>query len=162
MPGLRSDQCCQIVGPVDVAPVLAVLAELPFFGINYHLDGSDPNKPACDVVLEAKFPPSLKAWVAGLGLGGKTGRVIMRRLPAHKGIPAHVDDWMPGEMNWRRFQIPIVTHPDIRMRWPGDEVDVHLAVGSIYEVRYDRLHEVVNPTPVRRVHMQLDQIGATI
>ena len=162
MPGLRSDQCFQIVGPVDVSPIVALMDRLPFMSINYHLDGSDPNKPACDVVLENKFPPPLQAFVAGLGLGGKTGRVILRRLPPYRGIPRHVDAWMPGETDWRRFQIPMVTHPDIRMIWPDDGADVHLAVGSIYEVRYDRTHEVVNPTAVARVHMQVDQVGATI
>ena len=163
MPGLRSDQCFQIVGPVDVRPVLAVLGDLPFFGINYHIpEGSDPNKPACDVVLQSQFPPEVQAFVAGLGLGGETGRVILRRLPPCRGIPPHTDDWMPGEANWRRFQIPIVTHPDIRMRWPDDGADVHLKVGSIYEVRYDRTHEVVNPTKVQRVHLQVDQVNATI
>ena len=164
MAGLRSDQCFQIVGPaVDVAPVLAVINDLPWFGINYHIpEGADPNKPACDVVLSSKFPPVLHEFVAGLGLGGKTGRVILRRLPPHRGIPPHTDAWMPGESNWRRFQIPLVTHPDIRMRWPDDEVDIHLEVGRVYEVRYDRTHEVVNPTKVQRAHMQIDQVDATI
>lgn len=162
MPGLRSDQCCQIVKSVDVGPILAIWDRLPFMSINYHLDGSDPNKPACDVVLENKFPPEVKDFVAGLGLGGQTGRVVMRRLPIKRGIPAHVDAWMPGETNWRRFQIPLITHPDIRMRWPDEGVDVHLEVGHVYEVRYDRLHEVVNPTEIQRTHMQIDQVDATI
>lgn len=162
MPKLRDDQCCQVVAPVDVEPVLAVWDRLPFFSINYHLDGSDPNKPACDVVLERSFPPEVKAFLAGLGLGGRTGRAILRRLPPRRGIPAHVDQWMPGEANWRRFQIPLITHPDILMRWPSDGVSVHLAPGFIYEVRFDRLHEVVNPTDVQRTHLQVDQVDASI
>ncbi len=96
---LRSDQCFQIVGTaVDVAPVLAVIGELPWFSVNYHLDGSDPSKPACDVVLESKFPDCIKTFVSGLGLGGTTGRVVLRRLPAFRGIPPHVDDWMPQRL----------------------------------------------------------------
>jgi len=162
MSGLGDDQCYQVVAQVDVAPVLSILDRLPFMSINYHLDGTDPNKPACDVVLKASFPPELNEFVAGLGLGGTTGRVILRRLPPNRGIPAHVDAWMPGEINWRRFQIPIVTHQDILMRWPNDNVAVHLEVGNIYEVRYDRLHDVINPTAVARVHMQVDQVDATI
>mgnify|MGYP001577012541 FL=1 len=55
-----------------------------------------------------------------------------------------------------------MSHPDIVMRWPDDEVEVHLAPGYLYEVRYDRLHEVVNTTASARIHLQIDQIGATI
>ncbi len=162
MPKLRDDQCYQVVATIDVEPVLSVLDRLQFVSINYHLNGSDPNKPACDIVLEDKFPTEVKAFVAGLGLGGTTGRVIMRRLPAGRGIPAHVDAWMPSEANWRRFQVPIISHPDIIMRWPDDGVAVHLAPGNLYEVRFDRTHEVLNPTDVARTHIQIDQIDATI
>lgn len=162
MPGLADQQCYQVCKAIDLAPVLSVLDRLPFVGINYHLDGSDPNKPACDVVLEGKFPPELTDFIAGLGLGGRTGRAIIRRLPPQRGIPAHVDQWMPGEANWRRFQVPLVSDPAILMRWPEDGVSVHLAPGFLYEVRYDRLHDVVNPTACARVHLQIDQIDATI
>ena len=162
MPRLQSDQCYQIVGAVDVAPVLAVWDRLAFLSINYHLDGSDTNKPACDVVLSDKFPAEVKALIDGLGLGGTLGRAVIRRLPPHRGIPLHVDAWMPNELNWRRFQVPLITHPDIVMRWPDDDVAVHLEVGNVYEVRYDRPHEVVNPTAIGRTHIQVDQIEATI
>lgn len=162
MPRLTDDQCYTLVKAVDVGPVLAIWDRLPFMSINYHLDGSDPNKPACDVVLSAKFQPEVLALLDDLDLGGKIGRAVIRRLPPHRGIPLHTDAWMPGELNWRRFQIPLVTHPDIRMRWPADNVDVHLEVGNVYEVRYDRPHEVVNPTPVPRAHLQVDQIDATV
>jgi hypothetical protein len=162
MPGLRDDQCYQVVKPVTVEPVVAILDRLQFVSINYHLAVPDPNKPPCAIVLENKFPPEIKQLIAELGLGGTTGRAILRRLDAGRGIPAHTDAWMPGESNWRRFQVPLVSHPDIVMRWPDDDVCVHLAPGNLYEVRFDRLHEVVNPTDVARTHLQIDQVDATI
>ncbi len=162
MPKLGDDQCYQIVATINVVPVVAILGRLQFMSINYHLDGSDPNKPACDIVLENKFPAEMRAFMAGLGLGGETGRAILRRLPPKRGIPAHVDAWMPNEADWRRFQVPLLTHPDILMRWPDDGVSVHLEPGNVYEVRFDRTHEVINPTDVARVHLQIDQVNATI
>lgn len=162
MPRLRDDQCVQVVRAVDVAPVVAVLGALPFMSINYHLDGTDPNKPPCDVVLENKFPPEVRAFVSDLGLGGTTGRLLIRRLQPGYGIPLHTDAWMPGEINWRRFQVPLVSDPAIVMRWPDDDVSIHLAPGHLYEVRYDRPHEVLNPTATARTHLQIDQVNATI
>lgn len=158
---LRDDQCYQRLGPAHIAPVLAVWDRLPFFYAN---QGGDPAKGQvpCHVVLADKFPPELRALVASLNLGGSQGRAILRKLDPYQGIPAHVDAWMPAEANWRRFQVPLVSHPDIVMRWPDDGVAVHLALGSFYEVRFDRLHEVVNPTDTARTHLQIDQIDATI
>jgi hypothetical protein len=163
MPRLADNQCYQVVkAGVDVAPIVALLDRLPFMGINYHIPaGSDPNRPACDVVLADKFPPDLLAFIGQLDLGGTTGRMVIRRLNPGQNIPLHTDAWMPGELNWRRFQIPLVSAPDVRMRWPNDGADVHLEPGNVYEVRYDRPHEVVNPSATR-IHLQIDQIDATI
>jgi hypothetical protein len=70
---------------------------------------------------------------------------------------------MPAELDWRRFQLPIVTHPDILMRWPDDDVEAHLAPGILYEVNYSRTHEVINnQNEVDRIHLQIDQIDSTI
>lgn len=158
MPGLDKDQCCRLVGPVDLEPVLPILGGLSFISVG----GSSPDKYKCDVVLAAHFPPQLHALIAGLGLGGTLARAVIRRLAPHQSIPPHVDQWMPAEANWRRFQVPLVTHADIVMRWPDDGVSMHLAPGFLYEVRFDRLHEVVNHTDVARVHLQVDQVNATI
>ena len=162
MPRLRDDQCYQIVKAVDVGPILSAWDRLPFFSINHNLDGSDPNKPPCDVVLQDKYPPEIREFIVGLALGGRLGRSVIRRLDPGRGIPAHTDAWMPGELNWRRFQVPLVTHPDIVMCWRDYAVTVHLEVGKLYEVRFDRTHEVINPTASYRTHLQIDQIDATI
>lgn len=162
MPRLADHQCYQLVRAVDVAPILAVLDRLPFMGINYHLDGSDPNKPACDVVVQSQFPREVIDFMADLGLGGAVGRAVFRRIHPGQHIPVHTDAWMPGEADWRRFQIPVVTDPAVVMEWPDDGVSVHLEAGNLYEVRYDRPHSVRQNGSRARVHIQIDQVGATI
>jgi len=124
--------------------------------------GSSTGKYPCDVVLSAHFPDEVKSLIGCLGLGGESVRALLRKLQPGQSIPPHVDDWMPAEADWRRFQIPIVTDPAIIMRWPEDGQEKHLEAGWLYEVRFDRVHEVVNHAKVERVHLQIDQVNATI
>jgi hypothetical protein len=160
MPGLRPDQCYQVCKPVDLGPVLSILDRLQFIGVNQ--GGADTSRYPCFVVLSDKFPPEVRALVDSLKLGGRPGRAILRKLMPRQSIPEHVDAWMPGEANWRRFQVPITSHPEIRMRWPDDGLDTYLMPGFLYEVRYDRPHEVVHRADIERIHLQVDQIDATI
>lgn len=145
---------------VALEPVLAVLDRLQFVGVN--VGGTDTKRYPCYVVLEDKFPPALTAFVEGLGLGGDRARAMLRKLMPRQSIPPHVDDWMPKELQWRRFQVPLVSHPDIRMRWPDDGVEIYLEPGWLYEVCFDRTHEVVNLADCERIHLQIDQVNATI
>jgi hypothetical protein len=89
--------------------------------------------------------------------------MFCRKLLAHQSIPPHVDDhkWMRGT-DIRRFQLPLISHPDIKMKWPEDGVELHLAPGYLYEVRFDRTHEVINNTDCERIHVQIDQHNAKI
>jgi len=160
MAGLGQTECYRKVKPVDIGPVLGLFPRLRFVNANHK--GNYAGSLSADVVVKDTFPAELLAWVEGLELGGWPGRMLIRRLAAHQNIPVHTDEWMPGEMDWRRFQIPLVTHPDIVMRWPDDGVSVHLEPGWIWEVRYDRPHEVVNDTDTARTHLQIDQVGATV
>ena len=155
---LSASECYRAIGPVDIEPVLSIAGRLEFVSVGQ----SSPGKYKCDVVLASHFPPEIRGLIAGLGLGGELARAVVRRLGPRQSIPPHVDAWMPAEADWRRFQVPLVTHPEIKMRWPDDGVEVHLAPGFLYEVRFDRLHEVVNPTDTSRVHLQVDQVGATV
>lgn len=161
MAGLSDGEVYRKIKPVDLASVLADLPSLPFFAANIG-GGRDPRRYACDVLLKSQFPPSLHACVSGLDLGGRCARVLLRRLSPKQSIPPHVDEWMPQEADWRRFQVPLVTHPAILMRWPADNIAVHLEAGWLYEVRFDRMHEVINDAPIARTHLQIDQVGATI
>lgn len=155
---LGAGECYRAIKPVDLGPILPLMDRLPFVSVG----GSSAEKYKCDVVLSSHFPPELRALIAGLELGGELARAVVRRLCPHQSIPPHVDQWMPAQADWRRFQVPLVSHPDIVMRWPDDDVAIHLAPGFLYEVRFDRLHEVINLTDVARTHLQIDQVNATI
>jgi hypothetical protein len=160
MPGLTADQCYQVCKPVNLEPVLAILDRLPFDFVNK--GSTDVYKTPSRVVLPHKFPTELKQLIADLGLGGRPGRHMIRELGPRQSIAPHIDAWMPSEVDWRRFQLPITSHPDIVMRWPDDGVSVHLAPGWLYEVRFDRTHEVIHGADCARLHLQIDQVDATI
>ena len=154
------DGCYRLVKPVDIGPLLPLVEGLQFVHVNQ--GGTTAAHYGCDVVLYDKFPPELKQFVTDLNLGGELARAILRRLPPRQSIPPHIDAWMPAEADWHRFQVPFVTHPDIIMRWPDDDVAVHLAPGFLYEVRFDRTHQVDHNADCYRIHMQIDQVNATI
>ena len=150
----------QRIKPVDLAPVLATLEQMQFVHVNQ--GDTSPERYACDVVLQDKFTSELRRLIMALDLGGWQARAILRRLPPRQAIPVHVDKWMPEEAGWRRFQVPIISHPDILMNWPGDGIMAHLKPGWLYEVRFDRPHEVIHNADIARIHLQVDQVDATI
>ena len=158
MARLAANEVYRQIKPVDLVPALAVLPQLSYVSVGH----SAPGKYRCDVVLKAAFPAEVWALIDALDLGGDIARVVIRRLAPRQHIPPHVDDWMSQEADWRRFQVPLVSDPAIRMRWPDDGVEVHLVPGWLYEVRFDRLHEVINEADVERIHLQIDQVNATI
>lgn len=145
-------EVCRRIKAVDIGPVLAVLD---------HLEFEDSGGKCAWVTKKGSVAPrELVDLVNGLGLGGTHKRMFCRKLMPQQGIAPHVDDWM--DPAWRRFHVPLTSHPDIRMRWPGDDVEVHLEPGYLYEVRVDREHDVVNETDAERIHIQIDQVNATI
>lgn len=161
MPKLSADQCYRQIKPVAIWPALAVLPHLPFVAVN--VGSTDPQKSPCYAVPPGTpLPPEITGLVAGLGLGGETKRILLRKLAPGQGMAPHVDTWMAEETDWRRFHVPVVTDLRVIMRWPDDGQEVHLAAGWLWEVRYDRLHEVVNGWDGERVHIQIDQTNATI
>ena len=156
---LASRECYRRIKAVDIAPLLAALPQLRFMG----LGNMGVGQPPCFVTLpDAPVPDEVDRFIQELGLGGSTYRRFFRRLSAGQGIAPHVDDWVPADAGIRRFQVPITSHPEIVMRWPEVATWVHLEPGFLYEVRYDRQHEVVNRTDAERIHLKIDQIGATI
>ncbi len=150
---LAVNEVCQRIKAVEIGPVLAVLDRLEFAD----------SGGICAWVTKAGSvaPQELVALVAGLGLGGRHERMFCRKLMPHQSIAPHVDDhdWM---QDCRRFHVPLTSHPEIKMRWPADGVEVHLEPGYLYEVRVDREHEVTNDTDAERIHIQIDQANATI
>ena len=155
---LASAECYRLVKSVDITSLLAALDSLQFVCAG-NMAGAPP---AFVTIPGAELPATVTRFVEGLGLGGETHRQFFRRLEPGQGIPRHVDSWIPPGSNIQRFQVPVVSHPEIIMRWPEDGVETHLEPGWVYEVRYDRPHEVVNATSSKRIHLQIDQVGATI
>lgn len=102
-------------------------------------------------------PDWLSVFAATLGLG-KVVRTLVRRLPPGQGIPPHIDEPMFSDKRERRFHVPLLTHPGVTMRWPEDNVEMHLEAGYLYEVDYTRLHEIVNRAPVDRIHVQINAV----
>lgn len=97
----------------------------------------------------------LQQFADTLQLPGNVTHVVCRKLPAWQGIPPHVDRCGPYD---RRYHVPIITHPDIRMRWPEEDVEVHLEQGFLYEVCFSMMHEIVHHAPIDRVHVQIDTV----
>lgn len=107
------------------------------------------------------IPDWVSLFVRRLGLPGIVERTFLRLLPPGQGIPPHVDPplYTSPRIRQHRFHLPLVTHPDVVMRWPDEDVRVHLEKGWLYEVRFDRLHEVVNHAPINRIHLQIDTVA---
>lgn len=108
---------------------------------------------------------TLPAWVpdfvARLPLQGRVTRLVLRKLPAGLGIPPHIDPVRHPHPRVRehRYHVPLVTHPDVTMRWPEEGVEIHLAVGGLYEVNHNqKVHEVVQRAPIARVHLCIDTV----
>ena len=139
---------CRRIRPVDIADALCALSEVRF------VDTGGTNGWIAN-------PDWLGAFVERLALGGTVMRALCRLLPAGQGIPPHVDAPMFRSNCERRFHVPLLTHPGVMMRWPDDGVEEHLEAGYLYEVRYDRLHEIVHRAPVDRVHIQINVVNAT-
>lgn len=136
---------CRKIRPVDISAALAMLP-----GMTFH-DTGGTNGWLAD-------PAPLAGFVAGLGLAGAVLRTNVRKLPAGQGIPPHVDPKVhqSAKVREHRYHVPLVTHPAVAMRWPDEGVAVHLEAGWLYEVRVDKLHEVVHRAPTDRVHVVID------
>ena len=149
---LAEKQIYRCIKPVDIGPTLAVLGRLEF--------ADSGGKCAWVTKQDSVAPRELKELVHGLQLGGQHKRMFCRKLMPRQSIAPHTDDWM--DPAWRRFHVPLTSNPKIKMRWPEDGVELHLEPGYLYEVRVNREHEVINNTDAERIHIQIDQMGATV
>jgi len=154
---LAPHEVCRRIKPVDISQVLGVIDRLEF--------ADSGGKCAWVTKQGSVAPPQLVQLLQGLDLGGESRRVFCRKLMPRQGIAAHVDDyeapWKIGGV-MRRFHVPLVSHPMVRMRWPEDGIEQYLEPGWLWEVRFDRLHEVVHEADCERIHLQIDQVNATI
>ena len=152
---LESYECYKVIKKLNISSVIKILDKLEFI----NSDG------VCAWVTKpgSQAPKELLQLVQSLNLGGTTYRLFCRKLLPGQNILPHVDnhDWI-REKNIRRFQIPLVSDPNIKMKWPDANIEVYLEPGYLYEVRYNCLHEVVNKSDSERIHIQIDQMNATI
>jgi len=132
---------CTKIRQVDISKALGDLALTTF------VDSGGTNGHVAQ-------PWWLDGFVASLDLG-RVNHAIVRKLPAFQGIPPHIDP-ATGLNAGRRYHVPLVTHPDVTMRWPEDGEEHHLEAGWLYEVDYMKLHEIVHRAPIDRIHVQVN------
>jgi hypothetical protein len=131
--------------PVDISGILPLLADVKFE------DTHGPNGWIARPEWMAEF-------IADLKPEGKVTFTLMRKLPAYQNLPPHIDSWGNVPNVGRRLHVPLVTHPDIKMRWPDDGVEVHMEAGWLWEVNYLKLHEVQHLAPVDRIHLHYNVV----
>lgn len=140
--------CYRKIRPVDIASVLPKLGDVAFVNTG----GTNG--------WVAK-PDWLLPFIESLEPEGRITFICLRKLPPYQNIPPHIDLWENIPNLGRRFHVPLLTHPDVKMRWPDDAVEVHLEAGWLWEVCFTKLHEVVHRAPVDRVHLHFNVVGAT-
>lgn len=139
---------CQDLGVIDIEGPLRMMHEHP---------------PVCvsGWIFDA---PWLREFVKTLPLGEGHRIALIRILRPEQPIPPHVDRDIKDGVPQRRYQLPLVTHPDVRMTWitlSGERESYHLQAGHLYEVDYRKTHEVENHSSIDRVHIQIDVLEDT-
>lgn len=137
--------CYRKIRPVDISGILLKLPEVIF------VDSGGENGWLARPAWVAEF-------IASLQPEGKVTFTCLRKLPPYQSLSPHIDLWKNRPNTGQRFHVPLVTHPDVTMRWPDDGVEVHMEAGWLYEVCYTKLHEVVHRAPVERIHLHYNVI----
>lgn len=137
--------CYRRIRPVDISAILPKLADVKF------VDTGGTNGWIAR-------PDWVDEFVRSLHPGGRVTFTCLRLLPPYQNIPPHIDSWRNQPNVGRRYHVPLVTHPDVKMRWPDDDVEVHLEAGWLWEVRFDILHEVAHRAPVGRIHLHYNVV----
>jgi len=138
-------KCYRKIRPIDISGPLSLLPTVNF------VDTKGTNG------WVAK-PDWLLPFIKTLEPPGKVTFICLRKLPPYQGIPPHIDLWGNTPNLGKRFHIPLITHPDVKMCWPDDGVEVHMEQGWLYEVDFLRLHEVVHLAPVDRIHLHYNVV----
>jgi len=140
------DNCYRQIRPVDISSVLPKLADVHF------VNTGGTNGWVAQ-------PDWLASFIATLKPEGRVTFVCLRKLPPYQNIPPHIDAWNNQPNVGKRFHVPLLTHPDVKMRWPDDGVEVHMEAGWLYEVCFLKLHEVVHLAPVDRIHLHYNVVA---
>jgi len=78
----------------------------------------------------------------------------LMRLRAGEEIRRHTDLELSFEDGWARLHIPIQTHPDVIFHI--NDQPVHFAAGECWYMNANYPHQVMNNSPVDRVHLVVD------
>ena len=84
-------------------------------------------------------------------------RVRLMRLAAGGRIGRHRDRQYGWDLPVLRLHVPIVTHPDVEFLLADRRVDMR--PGELWHLELARDHEVVNRSPVDRVHLVIDLVN---
>lgn len=74
-------------------------------------------------------------------------------MPVGSKIHRHFDQ-SPIFKVTNRVHLPLVTHPDVKFFI--DDVPYHFAAGQYFEFDNSRYHEVINNSPIFRIHLIVD------
>lgn len=143
--GGNAEQCYRKIRAVDIA---GALSRLP--GVAFVNTGGTNGWVA--------RPPWLGEFILSLKPEGRVTFTCLRKLPPYQNIPPHIDLWENIPNKGKRYHVPLLTHPDVKMRWPDDGVEVHMEAGWLYEVCFTKLHEVVHLAAVDRVHLHYNVV----
>jgi hypothetical protein len=140
--------CYRRLRPVNIAGILRKLPDTRF------VDTGGPNgwlaKPA---------PEWLRPFIETVDPGVRYTWPMIRKLPPFQNLPPHIDNFRNTPNLGMRRHVPLVSHPDVKMRWPEAGVEVWLEPGYLWEVQYDILHEVVHRAPIDRIHLHYNVVS---
>ncbi len=96
--------------------------------------------------------PNLRAAISSLPCPKTTVRLM--RLAAGSRIEEHEDSVAGYENGRARLHVPVRTHPQVDFRLGGRRIEMR--EGECWYLNFNLPHEVVNASPVDRVHLVLD------
>lgn len=102
-----------------------------------------------------QFPEAQKLVRSVMNLveGERIGRVFINKLSPGGHIYRHADHPFHAGY-WRRFHLPLETCPGVEFKCGSEEV--YMAAGEIWWFNNALEHEVINRTPIDRVHLVMD------
>lgn len=139
------NDCYQKIRPVDISEILPLLPS-----VNFVNTGGTNGWVA--------RPEWLHDFIASLKPEGRVTFTCLRKLPAYQNIPPHIDSWENIPNLGIRYHVPLLTHPDVKMCWPDDGVEVHMEAGWLWSVNFHKLHEVRHLAPIDRIHLHFNVV----
>lgn len=153
---MTGDRCWRCLGDVDIAPLLAWMAEV---GVSWP-QLSDPTKPQRVRGLPtAAYLPAVSRVLAvledELRVAGLDARdVLLARVRPGVFHPMHVDGQSHDHLT--RVHVPLVTNSGAWHEWEEEPGRVHFEAGKAYAFDTTRRHAFGNDGETGRVHLAFD------